>query len=68
MLFSFTTRAGSPQRYTHIYYFFYLAYPWEQGHHNSMSQLLWAGVTYPSLSTFPVGGVPGELYDYTLFT
>ena len=36
--------------------FFYLAFPQGQGHHNSVSQLLWARSTYPTLSTFPVGG------------
>ena len=34
----------------------YLALPQGQGHHNSLSQLLWARSTYPTLSTFPVGG------------
>ena len=27
-----------------------------QGHHNSVGQLLWALITYPTLSSFPVGG------------
>ena len=35
---------------------FYLAQPQGQGHHNSVSQLLSALITYPTLSTFPVGG------------
>ena len=35
---------------------YYLALPQGQGHHNSVSQLLWARSTYPTLSTFPVGG------------
>ena len=35
---------------------FYLASPQGQGHHNSVSQLLWARITYPTQSTFPVGG------------
>ena len=35
---------------------FYLALPQGQGHHNSVSQLLWARSTYPTLSTIPVGG------------
>ena len=39
-----------------IYLFIYLALPLGQGHHNSVSQLLWARSTYPTLSTFPVGG------------
>ena len=39
-----------------IYTSFYLALPQGQGHHNSVSQLLWARITYPTLSTFPVGG------------
>ena len=60
MLFSFATRSGSPQQHTlitvHIILFFYLAHPQEQGHHNSVSQLLWARITYPTLSTFPAGG------------
>ena len=30
--------------------------PQGQGHHNSVSQLPWARITYPTLSTFPVGG------------
>ena len=37
------------------FFLFYLASPQEQGHHNSVSQLPWARITYP-LSTFPVGG------------
>ena len=68
MLFSFT-RAGSPQQYIPItvyIYFFYLAYPQEQGHHNSMSQSLWARMTYLTLSPcrqlslWEETGVPGE--------
>ena len=41
-----------------IYYLFYFIslLPQGQGHHNSVSQLLWARITYPTLSTFPVGG------------
>ena len=42
---------------------FYLTSPQGQGHHNSVGQLLWTRVTYPSLSTIPVWGetgVPGE--------
>ena len=35
---------------------FYLAQPQGQGHHNSVRQLLSALITYPTLSTFPVGG------------
>ena len=30
--------------------------PQGQGHRNSVSQLLWTRSTYPTLSTFPVGG------------
>ena len=41
---------------TCIFILFYLALPQGQGHHNSVSQLLWARSTYPTLSTFPVGG------------
>ena len=36
--------------------FFYFSLQQGQGHHNSVSQLLWARSTYPTLSTFPVGG------------
>ena len=36
--------------------FFYLASSQGQGHHNSVSQLLWARITWPTQSTFPVGG------------
>ena len=39
-----------------LFFIFYLALPQGQGHHNSMSQLLWARSTYPTLSNFPVGG------------
>ena len=35
---------------------FYLASPQGQGHYNNVSQLLWARITQPPLSTFPVGG------------
>ena len=44
-LFSFATRAGSPQAH-HVFHF-----PC-----NSVSQLLWTRINYPTLSTFPVGG------------
>ena len=37
-------------------YFFLSTSPQGQGHHNSVSQLLWARIFYPTLSTFPVGG------------
>ena len=37
-------------------FFILLTSPHGQGHHNSMSRLLWARITYPTLSTFPVGG------------
>ena len=36
-----------------------LALPQGQGHHNSVSQLLWARITNLTLSTFPVGGNRG---------
>ena len=29
---------------------------YHKGHHDNVSQLLWAHITNPSLSTFPVGG------------
>ena len=40
----------------HFLNFILLTLPQGQGHHNSVSQLLWARITYPTLSTFPVGG------------
>ena len=40
----------------HFFNFILLTLPQGQGHHNSLSQLLWARTTYPTLSTFPVGG------------
>ena len=43
-------------KYKHSFFSFYLALPQGQGHHNSVSQLLWARSTYPTLSTFSVGG------------
>ena len=39
-----------------LFYFILLPSPQGQGHHNSVSQLLWACITHPTLSTFPVGG------------
>ena len=36
-------------------FFIYLTLPQGQGHHNSASQLLWAHITKPTLSTFPCG-------------
>ena len=39
-----------------VLFFNFLVLPQGQGHHNSMSQLLWARSTYLTLSTFPVGG------------
>ena len=35
---------------------FYYASSQGQGQHNSVSQLLWTRITYPTQSTFPVGG------------
>ena len=46
---------------------FYVALPQRQGHHNSVSQLLWAHITYPTLSTFPVGGNRGTRIKPTTF-
>ena len=45
-----------------IYLFIYLTSPQGQGHHNSVSQLLWARITYPpcQLSLWQETGVPGE--------
>ena len=37
-------------------FFSYLASTQGEGRHNSVSQLLWAHITYPTLSTCPVGG------------
>ena len=38
-----------------LIYFIYFASPQGQGYHNSVSQLLWARIPCPTLSTFPVG-------------
>ena len=35
-----------------------------QGHHNSVSQLLWARITYPTPSTFPVGRALTVLFSH----
>ena len=80
MLFSFATRPGSPQPYilitVHIILFFYLAYPQEQGHHNSVSQLLSARYYLSHPVNFPCGRKPKypektqdfqQSIDYTLF-
>ena len=37
-------------------YFFLFSLATGAGSHNSVSHLLWARITYPTLSTFPVGG------------
>ena len=46
----------------YFFIFFYLTSPQGQGHHNSVSQLLWPRITYPpcQLSLWEETGVPGE--------
>ena len=44
---------------------FYLASPQEQGHHNSVSQLLWARITYPcQLSLWEETEYPQKTHDF----
>ena len=50
------TKRGSCSKAGPLIYYIYSASPQGQGHHNSVSQLPWARSTYPTLSTFPVGG------------
>ena len=38
-----------------------------QGSHKSVSQLLWAHITYPTLSTFPVGENPSTWRKTSVF-
>ena len=61
---------------THSISIFYLASPQGQGHHNSVSQLLWGRITYPPIN-YPCGWkseYPEKTHhfrqsvDYTLFT
>ena len=49
------------------FHFILLTSPQGQGRHNSVSQLLWARITYPTLSTSTVGGNRNTRRKFTTF-
>ena len=52
-----TKTRAVPESESGIYFlFYYLGSPQGQGHHNTMCQILWARITSPTLSIFPVPG------------